>query len=110
MALAEQLKGVLVRLGLVLARKIQVDIRYLGAAVAQEGLEGDVEPVLVHRRAAMRADLVRQVRPAAVLFNVRVEVGIAAVGAAVVGRQAVDLSDAGQKGHDGGADTASGAH
>ena len=69
MAFAEQLKGVLVGLGLVLAGEVQVDVRHLGAAVAQEGLEGDVEPVLVHGCAAVGTGFVGQVCAAAVLLE-----------------------------------------
>ena len=46
MALPEELKGIPVGSGLILAGKVQVDIRHLFAAEAQEGLEGDIKAVL----------------------------------------------------------------
>ena len=110
MALAEQLKGVAVGLSLVLTREVQVNIRDLGAAVAQKGFKGDVEAVLVQLRAADRAGPVGQVRSAAVLLLIHLEVGELALGTAVVRRQAVDLGNTGQKSHNGRAHTASGAN
>ena len=56
LGLAEHLDGVAVGPGLVLAGEVQVDIRHLAAAEAQEGLKGDVEAVLDVFRAALRAD------------------------------------------------------
>ncbi len=50
-------------LALVLAGKIQVDIRLLVPFKTQEGLEGNVKAVLDKRPAADRAVLVRQIAP-----------------------------------------------
>ena len=100
--LSEKLEGVLVGAGLVLARKVQVDIGHLVAAEAQEGFEGDVEAVLLVGRAADGTVGVRHIRPAAVgvggVLGV-VKVGVLALGAAVVGGQGVYLGDARHEGH-----------
>ena len=95
--------------GLVFAGEVQVDIRHLAAAVAQERLKGDVEPVLDVFRAALRAAFVRHIRPAAVAA-VGDKFHVAAVGAAVVRRQGVHFGDAGHIGHQRGANGATGAH
>ena len=100
---AEELKGVLVGAGLILTGEVQVNVRYLVAAEAQEGLEGDVEAVLGVVRPAHRALHVRHIGAAAVaVLHGVVEVGVLAVGAAVVGGQRVYLSDARHEGHQGG--------
>ena len=95
--------------GLVFAGEVQVDIRGLFSVEAQEGGKGDVEPVLDQGRAALGTEFVRQVHPAAVVWVIW-ENGMLAMGAAVVGRQGVDLGDAGQKGHKAGTHAAPGAH
>ena len=66
LGLSEHLDGVAVGPGLILTGEVQVDIRHLAAAEAQEGLKGDVKAVLDVFGAAHRADLVRHVRAAAV--------------------------------------------
>ena len=105
---AEKFLGVLVRLGLVLAGEVEVDIRHLVAAEAQEGLERDVEALLAHPGAADRAVSVGHVRAAAVVLA-GLEVRVVAARADVVRRQRVDLRDAGHVRHDAGADAASAA-
>ena len=101
---------VLVCSRLILAGEIQVDIGDLIAAEAQEGLEGDVEAVLFQLGSALGAFGIGQVR-AAVASVGHIQDGVLAlgVGAAVVGREGVDLRDARHKCHDGGADGATGA-
>ena len=97
MGLAKQFEGIAVGIGLVLAGEVQVDIGHLVAPEAQKGLKGDVEAVLHILRAAHRAHRIRHIRPAAVgMGGVPgiVEVGVLAVGTAVVGRQGVHLGDA----------------
>ncbi len=81
------------RARLIFAGEVQVDIRHLAAAVAEEGLERNVEAVLDVFRAADGAQLVGHVRTAAVAL-VAVELHVAAPGAAVVRREGVDLGDA----------------
>ncbi|MPM31492.1 hypothetical protein SDC9_78047 [bioreactor metagenome] len=95
---AEHLDGMTVSFGLILAGEIQVDIRDLTAAKAKKCLEGDVEPVLHVLLTAHRTQLVRHVRTAAVgpILN---ELHVLALGAAIVGRQGVDLRDAGHIGN-----------
>ena len=113
MGLAEELEGIAVGAGLVLAGEVQVDIGDLVAAKAQEGLEGDVEAVLHILGPAHRADGVGHIGAAAVgVLRVLgiVEVGVFAVGTAVVGGQGVHLGDARHEGHQRGAHAASGAH
>ena len=86
--------------GLILAGEIQVDIGDLIAAEAQEGLEGDVEAVLFQLRAADGTLGVRQVRAAvAALGDIQDGVLALGIGAAVVGREGVDLRDARHEGH-----------
>ena len=85
MALPEECKGILVGVGLVLPGEVQVDVRDLLAAVAQEGLKGDVETVLHIGRPAHGAHLVGHVRPAAIGLPGG-KIRVLALGAAVVGR------------------------
>ena len=109
LGLTEHFDGVTVSPGLIFAGEVQVDIRHLAAAEAQEGFKGDVEAVFDVFCAAHRADLVRHVRAAAVgaVLN---ELRMLAIRAAVVGRKAVHLCDPGHIGHQGRAYGASGAH
>ena len=62
MILSEQLKGIAVGLGLIFAGKVQIDIGYLIPAETQEGLEGNVETVLLVRGSADGAVHVRHIR------------------------------------------------
>ena len=111
MVLAEELEGAAVGAGLVFAGEVQVDIGDLVAAEAQEGLEGDVEAVLLIFGPADRADCVGHIGAAARPQGLgRLKVRVLTVGAAVVGGQGVDLGDARHEGHDGGAHRAPGAH
>ena len=105
MRLAEHLHAVGVRLGLIFAGEVEVDIRDLVAAEAEERLERDIEPVFVKLCPALRAHGVRQVRAAgAVGRNIkRCEL---AFRAAVVRRVGVDFRNAGHERHDGRADGA----
>ena len=107
--LAEQLLGVAVDVGLILAREVQVDIRLLVSVEAQEGLKGDVVAVHQHPGAAVGAVLIGQVE-AVVHAAVGDELTVLALGAAVVGRQAVDLRNPREVGHGGGAHRATAAH
>ena len=109
LGLSEHLDSVLVSAGLIFAGEVQVDIRHLAAAVAQERLKGDIKAVLDVLFPAHRADLVRHVRAAAVAA-VCDELRIFALGAAVVGRQGVHLRDARHVRHQTGAHGASRAH
>ena len=101
--LAEQFLGVAVHVGLVLAGEVQVDIRFLIAVEAKEGLEGDVVAIHQHPGAAMGAVFVRQVK-AVVHAAISDELAVLALGAAVVGRQTVHLRDTGEVRHGGGTD------
>jgi len=98
LGLTEHLNGVAVGPGLVFAGEVQVDIRHLAAAEAQEGLKGNVKSVLHVFGAADGAHLVRHIRAAAVAA-VQDELAVLALGAAVMGRQGVDLRDAGHVSH-----------
>ena len=95
--------------GLIFAREIQVNIRLLVAVEAEEGLEGDVVAVHQHPGAARGAVLVGQVE-AVLHAAVGDELAVPALGAAVMGRQTVDLRDAGEVGHSRRADRAAAAH
>ena len=96
--LTEHLHGVAVGSGLIFPGKVQVDIRHLAAAVAKERLKGDVEAVLDVLLPADGADLIRHIGAAAEAA-VGDKLRMAALGAAVVGRQGVDLGDARHIGH-----------
>ena len=64
---AEKLLGVLVRLSLILAGEVKVDIRGLFVSrVAEEGLKRDIEAVLPHQGAAVGAVFRRHISAAAV--------------------------------------------
>ena len=78
---------------LIFAREVEVDIRHLAAAVAEESFKRDVEAVFGILRAADGTHFIGHVRAAAILS--RVELDVAALRAAVVRRQGVDLGDAG---------------
>ena len=106
LGLTEHLNGVAVGPGLVFAGKVQVDIRHLAAAEAQEGLKGDVKAVLDVLRTADGTHLIRHIRAAAVAA-VQNELAVFTLGAAVVGRQRVDLRNAGHISHQRRADGAS---
>ena len=106
LGLTEHLNGVAVGPGLIFAGEVQVDIRHLAAAEAQEGLKGDVEAVLHVLGAADGAHLVRHIRAAAVAA-VQNEFAVFALRTAVVGRQGVDLRNAGHISHQRRADGAS---
>ena len=96
--LTEHLHGVAVGSGLIFPGKVQVDIRHLAAAVAQKCFKGDVEAVLDVLLPADGAELIRHIGAAAEAA-VGDELRMAALGAAVVGRQGVDLGDARHIGH-----------
>ena len=96
--LAEQLLRVAVDVGLILAREVQVNIRLLVAVKTKESLERDVVAVHQHPGAAVGAVLVGQVE-AVVHAAIGDELTVLALGAAVVGRQTVDLRDSGEVGH-----------
>ena len=105
---AEELFGVFMRLGLIFAREVQVDIGHLVAAEAEERLKRDVETVLAQLRPAPGAHLVRHIRAAAKACA-RVKVRILALRADIVRRERVDLRDAGEIRHERRADAASAA-
>ena len=105
---AEEFFRILVRLTLIFAREVQVDIGHLVAAEAEERLKRDIEPVLAQLRAALRAHLVRHIRAAA-KARAGVKIRILALRANIVRRQGVDLRDAGEIRHERRADAASAA-
>ena len=107
--LAEHFDGVTVSPGLIFAGEVQVDIRHLAAAEAQEGLKGNVKAVLHVLGAADGAHLVRHIRAAAVAA-VQNEFAVFALRTAVVGRQGVDLRNAGHISHQRRAHGATGAN
>ena len=111
--LSEELEGIAVGVGLVLAGEVQVDVGHLVAPKAQEGLEGDVEAVLHILGAAHRTTGVGHIRSAAIgvlrILGV-IKVGVLALGAAVVSGQGVHLGNPRHECHQRGAHRASGAH
>ena len=109
LCLSEHFDGVTVSPGLIFAGEVQVDIRHLAAAEAQEGLKGNVKSVLHVFGAADGTNLIRHIRAAAVAA-VQNEFAVFALRTAVVGRQGVDLCDAGHVSHQGRAHGATGAH
>ena len=106
LGLAEHLNSVAVSPGLIFAGEVQVDIRHLAAAEAQKGLKGDVKAILDVLRTADGTDLIRHIRAAAVAA-VQNEFAVFALRTAVVGRQRVDLRNAGHISHQRRADGAS---
>ena len=106
LGLTEHLNGVAVGPGLVFAGEVQVDVRHLAAAEAQEGLKGNVKSVLHVFGAADGTNLIRHIRAAAVAA-VQNEFAVFALRTAVVGRQGVDLRNAGHISHQRRADGAS---
>ena len=88
LARAEDDLRVLMGLGLVLAGEVQVDVRLLVPFEAQEGLERDVEAVLVEHLPADRTLLVRHVHPRLARVGLHVillEVHIMALTTVIVG-------------------------
>ena len=96
------------RLGLIFAGEVEIDIRNFIAAEAEEGFKRDIEPVLVKLRAALRTYGIWQVRAAGAVSR-NIERGKLALRAAVVRRIGIDLRNAGHERHNGRADRASGA-
>ena len=105
-------------LGLIFAGEIEVDVRHLVAAEAQEGLKGDAEALLGKLCSAFRAAGVGQIRAAGGMglgplrpLDLRAVAGILVDGAdlgaveggeftvgiraAIVGREGIDLRNAG---------------
>ena len=74
-------------------REIEVDIRYLISIEPKEYGKGDIMTVLIKRRSALRAFLVRQVESAA-YGAVSEELAPVAFGADVVRRQWIDFRNA----------------
>ena len=105
---AEELFCVFVRLALIFAREVQVDIRHLVAAETEEGFKRNIEPILAQLRAALGAHLVRHIRAAA-KARAGVKVRILALRADIVRRERIDLRDAGEIRHERRADAASAA-
>ena len=90
---AEQRLGIFMRLGLIFAGEVEVNIGGLFVAwEAEEGLERDIEAVTVHARAAFGAVLFGHIR-AATVAAVGDELRVLALGADVVRREGVDLRD-----------------
>ena len=84
---AEKLLGVLVRLSLILAGEVKVNIRGLFVSrVAEEGLKRDIEAILPHQGAAVGTVFRRHVRAAAVRA-VGHELRVLALGADVMRRE-----------------------
>ena len=84
---AEDNLRILMRLRLVLAGEVQVDIRLLVSLESKEGLKGDVKALLVQRFTADRTDLVRHIDSGSsgiCLYLVAVKVGIMAFTAIIV--------------------------
>ena len=106
--LAEQFFRIFMGFRMVFAGEIEVDIRNLVAVEAQENSERDVVAILVERRAAMGADLVRQVETAA-HFAVRKEFAPLALGADIMRRQGVDFGNVRHGRHEGRTDGPTGA-
>ena len=84
MALAEQLKGIAVGLGLIFTGEVQIDIRHFLAAKPQESLKRNIETILDVLCAADRAPGIRHIRAAAVVFA-RFKIGVFALRTAVMG-------------------------
>ena len=90
MVVSEDLAGVPVNARLILARKVQVNIRHLVALKAEEGLERNVEALFGERLAAFRADLIGQIDTARV-FLVPLEIFV--VRTQIVRGERINLGD-----------------
>ena len=104
---------VVVGLTLVLTGEVQVDIRLLVSLEAQEGLKGDIVPVLHKRLPADRTQLIRHItagHTGEFLHVLRVKVGVMTFGTVVMGTQRVYLGDTGHGSHKGGAHRTSGTN
>ncbi|MPN07597.1 hypothetical protein SDC9_154868 [bioreactor metagenome] len=95
MAATEHLFDVFVRNRLVLAGKVQVDIRRLVAVESQKHLERNVKACFFILRAADGAILIWHVDAAGVCQAVDVEVAVLALRADIVRLERIDLRDAG---------------
>ena len=93
------------RLGLIFAGEVEVNIGYLIALNAEEGGKGDVKALLFHLHAAVRAELVRHIRAAAVALA-GLKIRAVAFRAKIVRREGVHLRYAGEIGDERGADAA----
>ncbi len=105
--------AVSMRLALVLAGEIQVNIRLLIAFKAEEGLKGDVKPFLAQGFPALGAFSVGHVAacpPRIGLDLRRIKVAVMAAGAVIVGRQRVYLRNPRHSGHKGRAHRSPGTH
>ena len=106
---AKQHLGIFMRLRLIFAGEVQVDIGcFFVAGVAEEGFKGDIEAVSAKHRAALRAVFLRHIRAAAVAV-VGNKLAVLALRADIVRREGVYLGDAGHIRNDGRADTATAA-
>ena len=92
----ENFFGKLVRHGLIVARKVKVDIRLFSASESKKCFKRNVVSVTYVIFAANRAFFRRKVKSAGnfAVFN---KFKVLAFGASIVRRQRVNLSDAGQK-------------
>ncbi len=102
LAAAENHLRVFVRLTLIFAGKVQVDIRLLIPLKTEEGLERDIKSFLVKRRAALRTILIRHIasRAAAVSPHfLGIKIIIVALWAQVMRAQGIYLRDPRHIGH-----------
>ena len=107
----KHLNAVRMGLCLIFSGEVQIDIRHLVAAEAQEGFKGNVEAILFHLAAAFRTYRVGKIRPAVVpLRNLQHRMLARRIRAAVVGREGIHLGDAGHVCHNGGTHGAPGAN
>ena len=111
MGSAKHFRTVSMGSGLIFAGEVQVDIRYLITAEAQEGLKGDVKAILFHPTAAVGTLEVRQISAAVITFRHIQDRKLAfRIRAAIMGLEGIHLCDAGHKCHDGRSDRATGAN
>ena len=104
---------IIMGLALVFTGEVKVDIRLLVSLKSQEGLKGDVKPVLFQRCAAHRAFLVRHIasgHAGELLHFFGIKVIVTALGAMVMGAQRVYLGDSGHGSHKGGTHGTTGTH
>ena len=111
MGCAKHGNTVFMGLCLILTGEIQVNIGHLVAAEAKEGFKRNVKTILFHPCAAYGTVHIRQVS-AAVKFLRYIQNGVLTfrIRATVMGREGINLRDAGHESHNGGTNGATGAH
>ena len=106
---AEHLDGMTVRFGLVLSRKIQIDVRHFVAAKPQERFKWNIKAIFHIRRSTLRAHLIRHIGATAIR-TIQNKLAMLTFGAAVMRRQRVNFRNPGHIRHQRRSNRTTGAH